>query len=190
MGTKAGTASRRSLYKGGYMPEVVPTKRFELEKYFPLLKVDEKTHTAYGISTCEKEDKDGEICDYIGAKKAYQDWSAEAQESTTASGQDVSLGNIRYMHKLIIGGKATKLKFDDERKQIWLETTPAPPLSKEDPDIWPLLEGGFLRGYSQGGTYISRKCDDCRTDISGNFCEKCKKRAVVRYIPSISEVSY
>lgn len=172
------------------MPEVVQTKRFELEKYFPLLKVDEKTHTAYGIATCEKEDKEGELCDYLGAKQAYQEWAKEASESTLAAGQAVSLGNVRYMHKLIIGGKATKLKFDDDAKQIWLESTPAPPLSKEDPDIWPLLEGGFLRGYSQGGKYTSRKCNDCRKDIRGNFCEFCNKQVVVRYIPSISEVSY
>src|SRR5208282_3720906 len=151
---------------------------------------DPQTHTAYGIATCEKEDKEGELCDYIGAKKAYQEWAKEASESTLAAGQAVSLGNVRYMHKLIIGGKATKLKFDDDAKQIWLESTPAPPLSKEDPDIWPLLEGGFLRGYSQGGKYTSRKCNDCRKDIRGNFCEHCNKQVVVRYIPSISEVSY
>jgi hypothetical protein len=163
---------------------------FELVKYFPLIKVDEINHTAYGIATCEKEDKDGEICDYAGAKKAYQEWSKEAQESTTASGQAVSLGNIRYMHKLIIAGKATKLKFDDDRKQIWLESTPAPPMSKEDPDIWPLLRDGFLRGYSQGGKYTSRVCNTCRKDIQGNYCGHCDKRVLVRYVPTIAEVSW
>jgi hypothetical protein len=163
---------------------------YEMVKYFPLTKVDEINHTAYGIATCEKEDKDGEICDYAGAKKAYQAWSKEAEESTTASGQKVSLGNIRYMHKLIIAGKATKLKFDDDRKQIWLESTPAPPLTPEDPDIWPLLRDGFLRGYSQGGKYTSRVCNTCKKDIQGNYCSHCDKRVLVRYVPTIAEVSW
>lgn len=172
------------------MDTVVIPRKFEMEKYFPLVKVDKTKHTAYGLATCEKEDKDGEICDYEGAKEQYQIWSREAVESTTAAGQDISLGNIRYMHRLILAGKATMLKFDDSRKQIWLESTPSPPLSKEDPDVWPLLEGGFLRGYSQGGKYISRTCNDCRKDIQGNFCVHCNKRVLVRYVPSISEVSY
>lgn len=170
------------------MEERVPI--FEMEKYFPLVKVDEVLHTAYGIATCEKEDKEGEICDYRGAKKAYQDWSKEAEESTTAAGQGISLGNIRYMHRSIMAGKAVKIKFDDARKQIWVESTPAPPLAKEDPDVWPLLRDGFLRGYSQGGKYASRVCNDCRKDINGHFCSHCNKKVMVRYIPVISEVSY
>jgi len=165
---------------------IVP--QFELLKYFPLVKVDESTHTVYGLATCEETDKEGEICDYDGAKKAYQEWSKEAQDSTTAAGQGISLGNIRYMHRLIMAGKATKINFDDARKQIWLESTPAPPMSTEDPDVWPLLRDGFLRGYSQGGKYVSRVCNDCRKDISGNFCQHCNKRVDVRYIPTISEV--
>ena len=163
---------------------------YELLKYFPLLKVDEQTHTVYGIASCEKEDKDGEIADYEGTKKAYQEWSKEAQESTTAAGQDVSLGNIRYMHKLILAGKATKLKFDDDRKQVWVESTPAPPISKEDPDIWPLLVGGYLRGYSHAGKYASRVCNVCRKNIKGNFCQHCGKDVVVRYIPVLAELSW
>lgn len=163
---------------------------FEMEKYFPLIKVDETNHTAYGIATCEKPDKEEEICDYTGAKKAYQVWSKEAEESTTAAGQAISLGNIRLMHRSVMAGKAVKIKFDDDRKQIWVESTPAPPISKEDPDIWPLLRDGFLRGYSQGGKYASRVCNECRKDISGHFCSHCNKKVLVRYIPVISEVSY
>jgi hypothetical protein len=167
------------------------TVNFEMMKYWPLIKVDSKNHTVYGLVTCEKVDKDGEVCDYAGAKKAYQEWSEEAQESTSASGQDISLGNIRYMHtSRIVAGKATKLKYDDTKKQIWLESVPAPPLSKDDTDVWPLLEGGFLRGYSQGGRYATKVCDECRKDITGNFCNHCNKKVVVRYVPTISEVSY
>jgi len=166
------------------------TPGYEMVKYFPLVKVDSKQHTVFGIASCEIADKDGEIADYDGTKKAYQDWSTEALESTTGSGQQPSLGNIRYMHKLILAGKATKLQFDDVKKQIWVESTPAPPISKEDPDIWPLLEGGFLRGYSHGGKYASRVCNECRKDIQGNFCEHCNKRVVVRYTPILAELSW
>jgi hypothetical protein len=172
------------------METQLENQKYELVKYFPLAKVDERTHTAYGICTCEEPDKEGEVADYIGAKKSYQEWSKEASDSTTASGQGISLGNIRYMHKLIIAGKATKLHFDDDKKQIWLESTPAPPISREDPDIWPLLEGGFLRGYSHGGRYKSRVCDTCRKNIQGSFCEHCNKKVIVRYVPEIAEVSY
>ena len=162
----------------------------ELVKYFPLTKIDEQTHTAYGICTCEEPDKEGEIADYLGSKKAYQAWSEEARKSTTASGQDISLGNIRFMHKLIIAGKATRIHFDDAKKQIWLESTPAPPMSKEDPDIWPLLSGGYLRGYSHGGKYVSRVCNTCRKNINGSYCDHCDKKVMVRYIPEIAEVSW
>lgn len=163
---------------------------YEMEKYFPLTKVDEKSHTTFGLVTCEKPDKDGELADYEGTKKAYESWSKEASDSTSSSGQQTSLGNIRYMHQLVLAGKATKLQFDDDRKQIWLETTPAPAVIKGDPDIWPLIEGGYLRGYSHGGQYVSRVCDKCRKDISGNFCKGCDAQVIVRYIPTISEVSY
>lgn len=170
-----------------------PTQKFELVKYFPLVKIvegdGETPHTVYGLATCEKVDKDDEICDYAGAKKSYQAWSKEAEESTRAAGQDISLGNIRYMHRTIVAGKVTKIRYDDARKQIWVESTPSPPLTKEDPDVWQLLKGGFLRGYSQGGRYISRVCNECRKDLAGKFCDHCNKNVVARYIPTISEVS-
>jgi hypothetical protein len=166
------------------------SQTYEMVKYFPLTKIDEQTHTIYGIVTCEIPDKEGERCLYEGAKKSYQKWSLEAEESTSAAGQGVSLGNIRYMHKLIVAGKATKLKYDDNKKQIWLETTPAPPMTAEDVDVWPLLRGGFLRAYSHGGRYISRTCSECKKSIQGSFCENCGKKVVVDYVPEIAEVSY
>ena len=43
----------------------------KLLKYFQLMKVDEETHTTWGIATAEVPDKANEICDYEEAKKAY-----------------------------------------------------------------------------------------------------------------------
>lgn len=157
----------------------------KLNKFVPLLKVDEETHTAYGVVTGEEPDKEGEICDYAYAKKSYQAWSGEAEQSTKAAGQDISLGNIRLQHSLQIAGKAVKIDFDDKKKTISLGS------QTEDPQIWKLLKGGYVRGYSQGGSYDFRKCNVCETDIpEGRYCPNCERDVFVRYGPSIAEVSY
>lgn len=155
-------------------------------KYFPLVKVDESTRTAYGLVTAEKPDKDGEICDYDAAKKAYLAWSKEAQDSTEAAGQDVSFGNIRLQHSLTIGGKAIAVpEFRDDKREIWLATTPV------SDQVWDMLKGGFIRGFSQGGDYAWRVCNECRSPLpKGNTCDSCKKFVQTRYAPVVAEVSY
>jgi hypothetical protein len=157
-----------------------------LVKFVQLVKVDEATHRAYGIATSEVPDKDGEICDYTDTVPGYKVWSTEAYSSTTSAGQEPSLGNIRLQHGLEIAGKVTKLEFKDAEKQIWLESEPV------SDEIWKMLSGGFIRGYSQGGSYLYRKCDECKKDIEGrgNFCKNCKKDVLVRYASKPSEVSY
>ncbi len=156
-------------------------------KYFPLIKADEATHTVYGIATAEVPDKSGEICDYEATVPLYQAWSSEASASTLAAGQEVSLGNIRLQHTLEIAGKVTKLDFDQEKKHILIETQPVSDY------IWNLVSKGYVRGFSQGGRYIWRKCNDCGTPIAledGNECSKCEKPVYVRYAARPSEVSY
>jgi len=156
-------------------------------KYFPLIKADEATHTVYGIATAESPDKAGEICDYEATVPLYQDWSNEAMSSTMAAGQEVSLGNIRLQHTLEIAGKVTKLDFDAEKKHILIETKPVSDY------IWELVSKGYVRGFSQGGRYLWRKCNDCGTAIpldDGNVCSKCDKPVYVRYAARPSEVSY
>ena len=166
----------------------------QLLKYFPLVKVDESTHTISGTATAEVPDKDGEICDYESAKKAYQVWSKEASESTKAAGQEISYGNIRLQHNVLeIAGKASApVIFDDANKSIHLVTEP------ENEGIFTKARKGFIRGFSQAGGYAWRKCNKCfqkdkmdATDIpEGRECPSCKKAVYVRYAPVLAEVSY
>jgi len=140
----------------------------QLNKFIPLVKIDEGTHTVWGLATAEIPDKTGEICDYEATKKSYQSWSREALEKTTAAGQEPSFGNVRLMHQLEVAGKVTKLEFRDDVKQVWLASQPA------NDEIWKLLKGGFLTGYSQGGDYLWKRRDGKYT----------------RYAAKITEVSY
>lgn len=132
------------------------------------MKIDEAAHMVWGCVTSETPDSDGEICDYPSVKKAIQDWSDETLAKTTAAGQDPSLGNMRVMHQLQVGGKAVKIEFKDEPKQVWVGSEPA------DEDVWHLLKGGFLTAHSIGGNYLWKK----------------KEGDYTRYAPTIGEISY
>ena len=140
----------------------------ELLKYFPLVKVDEANHMVWGIVTSETPDSDKEICDYDFAKGDIKRWSDEALAKTTASGQDTSLGNMRVMHQLQIGGKAIKIEYRDDVKQIWVGSEPA------DETVWHLLKGGFLTMHSIGGGYAWKR----------------KEGEYVRFGPRVNEISY
>jgi hypothetical protein len=158
-------------------------------KDFALVKVDETAHTVSGLVTAEVPDKDGEICDYKLAKAAYLEWSAEASESTKAAGQDVSYGNMREMHQVqfgIAGKVAAPVVFDDDAKTISLITDP-------ENHIFIKAKQGKVRGFSQGGGYSVRKCNECghNFDKEGDFkCPSCAKTVLVRYGPVVAEVSY
>lgn len=157
----------------------------EFRKITPLLKVSEKDHVVTGIATGESPDSEGEICDYPAACKAYQEWSDRFQKSTTGSGQEPSLGNIRVQHSTKVGGKAIAIRHDDSEKSIYLDSTPI------DSDMWNLIKKGFYTGYSHSGSYLWRKCNECGTAIdSGRDCPECKKEVLIRYAPSLAEVSY
>jgi len=162
----------------------MPDTYREFQKFFKLAIVDAQSHRAWGIATSEAVDKAGELCDYRDTKPEYQAWSQEAFDSTTRAGQKPSLGNVRLQHGLEIAGKATKLEYRDEDREIWLESEPLP-------TIWPLLENGNVTGYSQGGKYLYRRCNVCRTEIfDGSYCPKCEKVQIIRYSARPSEVSY
>ncbi len=122
----------------------------------------------WGIVTSEAPDHDKEICDYPAAKAAIQKWSDDTLAKTTAAGQDPSLGNMRVMHQLQIGGKAIKIEYRDDSKQVWVGSEPA------DENVWHLLKGGFLTAHSIGGNYAWKKAD-------GDY---------TRYAPTINEISY
>ena len=158
----------------------------KLLKFFPLVKIDETTHRVSGMSTAETPDSEGEICDYPSSVQSYTKWAQSAMESTQAAGQDLSFGNIRLQHELTVAGKVSSFpRFDDEKRQVWLDTEP------RTEQIFKDLRRGFYRGFSQGGDYAWRRCNDCGTDIpSGRKCSKCQKTVLVRYAPIITEVSY
>ena len=174
-------------------------------KYFPLVKVDELTHSISGIATAEMADKENEICDYEYCKTiSYPRWSAEAAESTTSAGQEISYGNIRLQHGVqIIAGKVSSPPvYVDADRAVHITTEPA------SDDIWAKARKGFIRGFSQGGDYAFRICEvefqklkkagksskeawKSATQIKeGNDCPTCGLSVTVRYGPQIAEVSY
>jgi hypothetical protein len=137
-------------------------------KFTSIIKVDEAAHTVWGIVTSETPDADQEICDYPTAKEEIKKWSDDQLAKTIAAGQDPSLGNMRVMHQLQIGGKAVKIQCNDEAKQIWVGSEPA------NDEVWHLLKGGFLTGHSIGGKYLWKR----------------KEGEYTRYGPGFSEISY
>lgn len=164
----------------------------EFHKFAQFTKVQETGDgnvLVWGIATHEQPDLDGETCDYETAKKAYQDWSTAAVSRTSAAGQQISLGPIRYQHSSEPAGKATKIDYNDDAKEIWLGSVPI------DDDVRKQLQDGFLSGYSQGGSYAWRRCADCNKSLTlqqaNNYCPDCKKQVPVTFgLKRLSEVSY
>lgn len=145
--------------------------------------------TVWGVATWEKPDSDSEVCDYETAVPVYQAWSAKAFKRTSNAGQEPSLGNVRLQHGSDVGGKATKLEFNDGEKEIWLGSEPI------NEEVRSALKGGFYTGYSQGGSYAWRACDKCTTPLplqqGNNYCPKCDDYVTVRYgLRRLAEVSY
>jgi hypothetical protein len=157
----------------------------DLLKYYPLVKIDEATHTVTGLATAEEPDLDGEIAVYADTKPQYIQWSNDAATSTKAAGQEVSLGNIRIQHGMEVGGKITAINYDDAAKKIFIETQPI------DDAMWDKLQKGMYRGFSHAGSYEYRKCASCGNEMDrGHFCLKCKKEVDVKYAPILAEISY
>lgn len=145
--------------------------------------------TIWGIATWEQPDSDNELCDYETAKQVYQAWSSKAFKRTSNAGQEPSLGNIRLQHGSEVGGKATKLEFDDKAKEVWLGSEPISDAVHDQ------LKKGMYTGYSQGGSYAWRACADCEGQMplqqGYNYCQNCEKNVNVRYgLKRIAEVSY
>jgi hypothetical protein len=164
----------------------------EFHKFLQFTKVEETADgkvLVWGIATYQEPDLDQECCDYAAAVPVYKKWSDDAIARTKKAGQALSLGNIRRQHSLEPAGKATKIKYDDDEKQILLGSVPI------NDTIHDELKEGFLTGYSQGGSYAWRKCSDCGKSLTlqqaTNYCSDCKKNVVVNYgLKRLSEVSY
>jgi hypothetical protein len=126
-------------------------------------------HTVVGIATSEAEDHDGEKAQYEGTVNAFKVWSDAFLKSTSASGQQLSLGNIRVQHdSKQIGGKVTAINPKDAEKAIEIHTQPL------DEVYETLIEPGMVTGFSIAGRYAKQW-----TDSEGKW-----------YIPEISEISY
>lgn len=164
----------------------------EFRKFAQFQKLEDSADgmpTVWGVSTWEKPDSDSEICDYETAVPVYQAWSGKALKRTTKAGQEPSLGNVRIQHGSDVGGKVTKITFDDGAKEIWLGSEP------KDDQIRKELKEGFYTGYSQGGSYAWRACDKCETPLplsqGQNYCPNCDGYVTVRYgLKRLAEVSY
>lgn len=156
---------------------------------FAKLEETDKGPIVWGIATLEAPDLDNEVCQYDDAVDAYKSWSDATFARTSKAGQELSLGNIRLQHGLEIGGKVTKIEYDDADKRILLGTQPF------NDDILSDLRKGYYTGYSQGGSYAWRKCSDCGKSLTlqqaNNYCPACKKNVTVLFgLKRISEVSY
>jgi hypothetical protein len=161
----------------------------KFSQFTKVKETDDGNVEIWGIATHEQPDLDGEQCDYGAAKRAYQDWSTAAVKRTSAAGQAISLGPIRYQHSAEPAGKATKIKYDDDAKEIWLGSVPI------SDDVRKQLQEGYLTGYSQGGSYSWRKCTECGKNLTlqqaNNYCPDCRKQVPVTFgLKRLSEVSY
>lgn len=100
----------------------------------PITKVDKEKRRVRGIATAEVLDKTGEVLTYEGSKEAFDEWP----------------GNIREMHQNIAAGKAVEITFDDDRKEISVDSY----ISRGAPDTWEKVLDGTLEFYSVGGKRV------------------------------------
>lgn len=128
------------------------SEQIGFKKFYPVTKVDEQTHTVYGLATSEAVDCDNEIADYDGAKQSFQKWSSDAIARTSGTGASISLGNVRVQHSAgAVGGVVTRIDYKDTEKQIWTEATPA------TDEVWEMIKMGALAGFSIGGKVTKTK---------------------------------
>lgn len=162
----------------------------EFLKAVPIEKIDEAKQEAWGIFTAEVPDSDDEIADYDHQKKRVQAWSDGAKSKSAAAGQEASLGNVRLQHSMTVCGKVIALNMDDAAKTIGGGTYV---MNVGDTKVWDMVAKGILQGFSFGGTYDWRKCEECGRDLpleqGNNFCDNCNALVKVRFGASISELS-
>lgn len=159
----------------------------EFLKAVPIKKVDEKERQAWGVFTAEVLDCDNEIADYASQKQQVQKWSDDCKAKSNAAGQEESLGNVRFSHTSQPVGKVIKLHMDDANKKIGGGTY------IHDDNAWQMTLKGILQGFSFGGRYLWRKCEECGRDMNlvqgDNFCDTCGSMVPVRFAASIAELS-
>lgn len=108
----------------------------------PITKVDQEQRIVSGYATVEEIDSQGEIIEYEASKKAFSAW----------------IGNIREQHnpeKAV--GKALNVRFDDDRKGIWLDAYISE--STDGENAWIKIKEGVLTGFSIGGVVNDTKVE-------------------------------
>lgn len=112
---------------------MVPT---DVKIALPICKVDKEKRLVYGRATAELIDAHGEVVDFETAKKAFSTWK----------------GNIREMHQPIAVGSAVKVEFNDETKEIFVQSY----ISKGAEDTWQKILDGTLKDYSIGARAVKK----------------------------------
>ena len=162
----------------------------EFIKAVPIEKVDEPKQEAWGIFTAEVPDSDDEIADYAYQKGRVKAWSDDCKRKSETAGQELSLGNVRFSHTSLVTGKVIALNMDDAARRIGGGTYL---MNVGDTKTWDMVAKGILQGFSFGGRYDWRRCDQCGRDLpliqGENYCDGCNGRVQVRYGATIAELS-
>lgn len=122
-------------------------------KYFGLVKVDEAQRIVYGLVTAEREDKDGETCEYTSTKPQYEKVNAEMSKATDGA----NIMPLREMHQLHAVGAGKSIEFDDSKKEIRMA------FKVVEDSTWKKVMEKVLTGFSQGGRYIKKWKADGKT---------------------------
>ena len=122
-----------------------------------LTKVDVERREAWGRAVEEIADKSGEIFDYASSAPLFRAWSGEIEKSTTAAGQEPSLGNVRAMHGKVAAGKVAAITFNDGDRAIDICAKVI------DDNEWEKVKQGVYTGFSIGGDYAKRWRDGSLT---------------------------
>lgn len=115
-----------------------------------LLFNDERQEVA-GVIASSALDRDGEVFDYDGSKKYFQEWSEAVHDATSKTvGEDnASFGNVRLMHTKQVAGKLTDIQFRDADKTVW-------GIAKiTDAAIWQQIKEGVYSAFSVGANLVN-----------------------------------
>ena len=156
----------------------------KFQKFIQLIKVDVAQRLVYGLVTAEREDKDGEICEYASTKPEYK---AVNDEMSKASGGE-NIMPLREMHQLNAVGCGKSIDFDDAKKEIRMA------FKVVDDGTWNKVLEKVLIGFSQGGRYVKRWTEGAKkyyTAAPGEVSlvdNPCLQGAVIEYVKADGSV--
>ena len=156
----------------------------KFQKLFQLIKVDVAQRLVYGLVTAEREDKDGETCDYDSTKPEYK--TVNDEMSKASDGQNIM--PLREMHQLNAVGAGKSIEFDDAKKEIRMA------FKVVDDSTWNKVLEKVLIGFSQGGRYVKRWTEGAKkmyTAAPGEVSlvdNPCLSGAVIQYVKADGSV--